>query len=185
VSADRAFPDADLSAQPVDQEGENAPGRRLAGPEFAVRSHGGSGLIAVDTNILVYAHREELPKHAAARDRLVSLAEGRARWAIPTFVLGEFLRIITHRKLFHPPFTPDEACLAVSRILGSPSLFILHPGPAYIELLLAAIRETQAAGNLIFDAQIVALCREAGVRALLTEDRDFARFPGFATESLG
>jgi predicted nucleic acid-binding protein len=28
---------------------------------------------------------------------------------------------------------------------------------------------------------IVALCREAGVRALLTEDRDFDRFPGFST----
>jgi len=31
-------------------------------------------------------------------------------------------------------------------------------------------------GNLAFDAQIVALCRECRVRALLTEDRDFGRF---------
>lgn len=99
-------------------------------------------------------------------------------------MLGEFLRIITHRKLFRPPYTPDEACKALSRILASPSLSVLHPGPAYAELLLEAIRETQASGNLIFDAQIVALCREAGARALLTEDRDFARFPGFVTEAL-
>lgn len=34
---------------------------------------------------------------------------------------------------------------------------------------------------LQFDAQVVALCREAGVTALLTEDRDFDRFRGFRT----
>lgn len=104
---------------------------------------------------------------------------------MPVFVLAEFLRIITHPRLFHPPFSPEEACTAVSRILASPSLSVLHPGAAFPELLLEAIRESQAAGNLIFDAQIVALCREAGVRALLSEDRDFARFRAFPTERLG
>jgi predicted nucleic acid-binding protein len=68
--------------------------------------------------------------------------------------------------------------------MASPSLSVLHPGPAYVELLIDAIQESQAAGNLIFDAQIVALCREAGVTSLLTEDRDFARFRGFSTERL-
>jgi len=70
------------------------------------------------------------------------------------------------------------------RILAAPSLSVLVPGAAFPELLLEAIQESQAAGNLIFDAQIVALCREAGVRALLTEDRDFARFRSFTTERL-
>ena len=106
------------------------------------------------------------------------------RWALPVFVLGEFLRIVTHPRLFHPPFSPGEACAAVSRILASPSLSLLHPGPAYTELLFDAIQESQAAGNLVFDAQIVALCREAGVTSLLTEDRDFARFRAFSIERL-
>jgi len=61
---------------------------------------------------------------------------------------------------------------------------VLYPGAAFLELFLEAIKEAQAAGNLIFDAQIVALCREAGVRSLLTEDRDFARFRAFPTERL-
>jgi len=101
------------------------------------------------------------------------------------FVLGEFLRIITHPRLFHPPFSTDEACMAASRILAAPSLSVLYPGPAFPELLLEAIGESQAGGNLVFDAQIVALCREAGVGALLTEDRDFARFRAFPVERLG
>lgn len=35
-------------------------------------------MIAVDTNILVYAHREDSPWHAAADRRLTELAEGGA-----------------------------------------------------------------------------------------------------------
>jgi len=141
-------------------------------------------VIAVDTNILVYAHRAELSKHEAAARRLVTLAESAAAWALPVFCIGEFLRVVTHPKLFDPPFEIGEACLAVERLLGSPSVHVLCPGPSFTELLLQAVQEAQAVGNLAFDAQIVALCRESGVSALLTEDRDFDRFPGFPTERL-
>lgn len=141
-------------------------------------------MIAVDTNILVYAHRVELPKHQAARDRLTRLAEGSDRWAIPVFCIGEFLRIITHHRLFDPPYSSGEACEAISRVLASPSLSVWNPGVNYLRLLQEAIIESQASGNLIFDAQIVALCREHGASCLLTEDRDFDRFSKFPTEQL-
>lgn len=142
-------------------------------------------MIAVDTNVLVYAHREELPKHEAARRRLVELAEGAAAWSIPVFCLGEFLRLVSHPRLFDPPYSPSEACQALQRVLESPSVSVLYPGPGYPELLERAVCEADAVGNLVFDAQIVAVCREWGTRALLTEDRDFDRFSGFATERLG
>jgi len=141
-------------------------------------------VIAVDTNVLVYAHREELPQHARARARLTELAEGHRRWAIPVFCLGEFLRVATHPRLFDPPFTVDEACAALERVLGSPSLVVLMPGERFVPLLLEAAREARTLGNLVFDAQIVALCREAGVSALLTEDPDFERFAGLMTRRL-
>ncbi len=60
----------------------------------------------------------------------------------------------------------------------------LRPGPDYPELLFEAAREVGAVGNLIFDAQIVALCREHGVSKLITEDRDFDRFKRLRTEQL-
>jgi toxin-antitoxin system PIN domain toxin len=142
-------------------------------------------VIAVDTNILVYAHRVELAKHAAARQAVVRLAEGRARWALPVFCLGEFLRVITHPRLFDPPFTAMEASEALERVLASPSLTVIGPGAEYAALLLAALRESKAVGNLVFDAQIVAVCRESGVSELLTEDRDFDRFRKFRTRRLG
>lgn len=141
-------------------------------------------MIAVDTNVLVYAHRQELRKHRGARQRLVALAEGRATWAIPVFCLGEFLRVITHRRLFDPPHTPAEATDALSRLLESPSVSVLTPGPEFSSFLVEAVREAEASGNLVFDAQIVAVCREAGVTALLTEDRDFDRFRRFSVQRL-
>jgi len=141
-------------------------------------------VIAVDTNVLVYAHREELPQHERAKRRLTLLAEGAARWSIPVFCLGEFLRVITHPRVFDPPFSPAEACDALGRIVESPSLVVLMPGDRFGTLLDQAVREADAVGNLVFDAQIAALCREAGVSALLTEDRDFERFQGFRTERL-
>lgn len=141
-------------------------------------------MIAVDTNVLVYAHREELPKHRRAGARLTEMAEGHARWAIPVFCLGEFLRVVTHPRVFDPPSTIEEACDALDRILASPSLVVLVPGERFWPLLMEAVAEADAAGNLVFDAQIAALCREAGVSTLLTEDRDFDRFRPLRTARL-
>ncbi|MBI5488282.1 MAG: PIN domain-containing protein [Deltaproteobacteria bacterium] len=141
-------------------------------------------MIAVDTNVLVYAHRPEVPQHAAARRRLRALAEGRAQWAIPVFCLAEFVRVVTHPRLFDRPHAPEEAAAAVERLMQSPSLRVLHPGARFVPLFAAAVRESAASGNLAYDAAIVALCREAGVRTLLTEDRDFARFDDFPVQRL-
>lgn len=141
-------------------------------------------MIAVDTNILVHAHREESPKHLAAHARVVALAESPVRWCIPVFCIGEFVRVITHPRLFNPPYSANEACEALTRLLASPSVTVLCPGSAYPELLVEAVCEANAIGNVAFDAQIVALCRENGISRLLTEDRDFDRFRGLVIERL-
>ncbi len=135
-------------------------------------------MIAVDTNILIHAHFETMPKHAAACRRLESLAEGREPWALPVFCVGEFLRVATHPRVFETPFEPEEAWHALNRLLASPTLVVLHPEERFLELFEASVVHAGTRGNLVFDAQIAALCREHGVRELLTEDRDFARFEG-------
>ena len=141
-------------------------------------------MIAVDTNVLVYAHREESPQHQRALARLRQLAEGAETWALPVFSLGEFVRVVTH-PVFHPPSTLDEATAALEGLLASPSLLVLTPAERYWQLLKEALAEARATGNLAFDAQIVAVCREHGVHTLLTEDRDFHRFGDFRVEHLG
>lgn len=147
-------------------------------------TNGWTRLIAIDTNVLVHAHWEDSPKHRLAHARVVALAEAPSPWGIPVFCIGEFVRIITHPKIFDPPYTAEEACGALARLLASPSAVVLCPGSEYPVLLSEAIRESDAIGNLVFDAQIVALCREWGISRLLTEDRDFDRFKKLKIERL-
>jgi hypothetical protein len=77
-------------------------------------------LIAVDTNVLIYAGRQELPQDAMALAILRELAEGNAAWALPVFCLGEFVRVVSHPRVFDPPTPPVEALNAIDALLESP-----------------------------------------------------------------
>lgn len=133
-------------------------------------------MIAVDTNVLIYANREESVSHPAALKTLRLLAEGDEAWAIPVFCVGEFLRVVSHDRLFDPPTPIAHALDSLESLLASPAVRLLTPGDHYLRLLRTLIEESGVRGNLIFDAQIAAVCLEHGASMLLTEDRDFARF---------
>ncbi|MBI4638079.1 MAG: PIN domain-containing protein [Candidatus Rokubacteria bacterium] len=138
-------------------------------------------MIAVDTNLLVYAHREDSPWHDAAYARLAELADARAAWAIPWPCLHEFLAIVTHPRIYAPP-TPVPAALdQVEAWLEAPSLVLLAESEGYWRDLRPAIEAGRVAGAQVHDARVAALCRQHGVRELWTADRDFGRFPGLTT----
>ncbi|REJ83191.1 MAG: PIN domain-containing protein [Acidobacteria bacterium] len=138
-------------------------------------------MIAVDTNILIYARREELPEHGVALDLLKSLAEGRVLWALPWPSVYEFLRVVTHPRVFDPPTDLDAALDDLASLLRSPSLVLLGEGRGHFRELRKAARSARVFGNLVHESHIAALCLEHGVTELLTRDRDFARFAGLAT----
>jgi uncharacterized protein len=135
-------------------------------------------MIAVDTNVLIYAHRGETALHEPAYERLVELAESSIAWAVPIFCLAEFVRVVTHLRVFTPPSPLDDALAFLDGVLASPSARLLLPTPQFPAVFDEACRSAAVRGNLAFDAQIAALCHEHGVDRLLTADRDFARFPG-------
>lgn len=131
---------------------------------------------AVDTNVLVYAEVRWGPHHPTALRLLRDLAEGAAPWAIPWPCAYEFLRVVTHPRIFHPPVPMERALRDLDRILSSPSLHLLHETPRHRAFLNEVIRASGATGNLVHDAHIAALCLEHGVTEFITGDRDFARF---------
>jgi len=135
-------------------------------------------VIALDTNILVYARRREAPHHEAARRLLEDLAEGVTPWAIPWPCLYEFLRIVTHPRIFDPPTPLSDALEDVGSLLASPSLMVLSEARGHVTQLTHLARHANARGNLIHDVHIAAICVQHGVSELLTCDRDFARFAG-------
>ncbi|MDQ3776466.1 MAG: hypothetical protein M3461_19980 [Pseudomonadota bacterium] len=116
-----------------------------------------------------------MPEHVSALAWLTRLAEDPSLWGLPVFCPGEFVRVVTHPRIFDPPTRLESALEALFGLLASPSLRVLNPGPRYPELFSQHLREADARGNLA-DTQIAAVCVEYRVTALLTAARDFARF---------
>lgn len=139
-------------------------------------------MIAVDTNILVYAHREEMPAHLPAKARLTSLAEGDSPWGLPVFCIGEFVRVVTHPRVLTPPSGLDRALGFIDALIRSPTIRLLGTDDTYWEMFRDIALEARATANLAFDVQLAPLCTLHGA-TLLTEDRDFARF-GIPTSKL-
>jgi toxin-antitoxin system PIN domain toxin len=134
-------------------------------------------LIAVDTNILVHAHRSESKGHEPARTCILNLATSDETWAIPWPCVYEFLAVVTHPKVFNPPSPVGRALEQVSMWMESPSLVLLGEAIGFWEELSSVIVSSGVSGPRVHDARIAALCVQHGVKELLSADRDFGRFP--------
>lgn len=133
-------------------------------------------MIAVDTNILVYAHRNDSAFHVVAAGRVRELAEGKGSWAIPWSCLHEFIAVVTHPRIYNPPSSPSQAILQVEAWLDSPTLVLLSEGAGHWSRMIEAL-ELGALGPRVHDGRVYAVCAEAGVGELWSADRDFSRFP--------
>jgi toxin-antitoxin system PIN domain toxin len=140
-------------------------------------------MIAVDTNILVYAHREESPFHGRAVACITELAEGNPPWAIPWPCIHEFFSIITHPRIYDPPTPIDYAADQIDAWLESPTLVLLSESMDHWSILRSLVSSAQISGPMVHDARIAAICMRSGVTELLSADRDFGRFPGFKTRN--
>lgn len=134
-------------------------------------------MIAIDTNVLVYAHREDSPFHEAAAACLAACAEGRAPWAIPWPCVHEFFSIATHLRIYSPPTPAARALDQIDAWLESPSLVLLAETEGHWPALRPLLQQGRIAGPAAHDARIAALCLQHGVRELWSADRDFGRFP--------
>ena len=135
-------------------------------------------MIAVDTNLLVYAHRRDSEWHEAAHRAIAALAEGGAPWGVPWPCLHEFLAIATHPRIYRPPTPLANAVEQVEIWMESPSLRILGELAGHWAELKSALIKGRIVGGAVHDARVAAICREHGVRELWTADRDFSRFSG-------
>lgn len=133
-------------------------------------------MIAVDTNILVYAHRRDSRFHEPARQYIETLASGLAGWAIPWPCLHEFLAITTNPRIYRSPTPLDIALDQIDAWRESQSLVLLSETEAHWPMLCTLLTVGKIAGGQVHDARIAALCRQHGVRELWSADRDFSRF---------
>jgi len=134
-------------------------------------------VIAVDTNVLVYAHRGDSPWHAAAARAVKGLAEGRNPWALPWPCLHEFFAIATHPRIYRPPTPIPAAVSQIEAWLESPSIVLLGETADYWKALRPLLLGGLIDGPRVHDARIAALCLHHGIDELWSADRDFSRFP--------
>jgi toxin-antitoxin system PIN domain toxin len=137
-------------------------------------------VIAVDSNLLIYAHRVDSPFHRPAEAWLRKLVEGVSPWALPWPCLHEFLGHVTNPRIYRDATALPLALEQVDRWIASPSVTLLSETEDYWPILTDIITTGQVIGGRVHDAKIAALVRAHGVSHLATCDRDFSRFAGIS-----
>lgn len=139
---------------------------------------------ALDTNVLVFAEIKSLPFHKKAKTLLTAFVQGPERWALPWPCVYEFLRVVTHRRVFDHPSTTEQGWAFLRNLLDSPAAMLLSETDRHGEVLEQVLEESKVIGNLVHDAHIAALLLEHGVQDFLTTDADFHRFRGLRVVDL-
>jgi toxin-antitoxin system PIN domain toxin len=139
-------------------------------------------MLAPDVNVLVYAHRSELPEHAACRGWLEELVNADAAFGLADLVLSGFLRIVTHPRVFGRPTAIGDALAVASSLREQPNRVPLEPGPRHWAIFERLCRESRARGNLVADTYLAALAIESGCE-WVTTDRDFGSLPGLTVRN--
>ena len=138
-------------------------------------------MIAVDTNVLVHAHRADASLHDGAMAAVTRLAEGRSAWAIPWPCVHEFLAIVTHPRIFDPPTGVRPAIDQVAAWMESPSLALIGETTDHWDRLVELVSGSGVVGPRVHDARVATICLSHGVSRLWTLDRDFSRFTPLRT----
>jgi toxin-antitoxin system PIN domain toxin len=133
-------------------------------------------MTAVDTNILVYAHRADSDWHERALAAVSELAESAREWAIPWPCLHEFLAIVTHPRIFRTPTPLDLAVGQLDAWLESPALVVLSENEQYLDAFREIVLASRVTGPRVHDARVAALCLSHGISEIWSADRDFSMF---------
>ncbi len=133
-------------------------------------------MIAVDTNLLVYAHRVDSAFHEQAKITIEGLARAKANWAIPWPCAHEFVAITTNPRIYKTPTPLDEAFGTLRDLAALPNLSWLSEADGYLDWLETLALGAKTRGGAIHDTRIAAICLFHGVTELWSADRDFSRF---------
>lgn len=134
-------------------------------------------MIAVDTNILIYAHRGDSPFHLAAVEAMDKLAASGKPWCVVWQCAHEFISIVTNPKIYRPASTLDQCLSEIENWRACSTFCWIAEGSAHWKVLKSLVREGRVTGGLVHDARIAAVCIQHGVETLWSVDRDFSRFP--------
>ena len=135
-------------------------------------------MIAIDTNILIYAHVPSFAQHLSALAALEKLANSGAAWAVPWPCAHEFCAVISNKK-WRSDALDAAGAVAILRSWGSaPNFRFFCPTHQHLNYFAQTLLLSGVSGGQVHDARIAATCLEHNVSELWSADRDFSRFVG-------
>src|SRR5579884_3048619 len=140
-------------------------------------------MIALDTNILVYAHRRDAEWHVPAAERVALVAEGLVPWAIPWPCIHEFFSIATNTRIYNPPSRTAEAIRQIEFWMEAPTLRLIGETEGHWPALKGLLLRGKIVGPAVHDARIAAICIAHGIQELWSADRDFSRLSGLTVRN--
>ena len=135
-------------------------------------------MIAIDTNLLIYAHRAGLPEHRATRRAIQTAATDPRGWGIALPSIAEFWSIVTHPASTGGPSTAQQAHASLRALIveGGARVWLAQDGSW--ERLARLAADLRVLGSRIFDLQIALTAFEDGASEIWTHHRSFIAFPG-------
>jgi toxin-antitoxin system PIN domain toxin len=134
-------------------------------------------VIALDTQLLLYAYDDRSPLHKPAAAYLSGILSGSEPVGFPLPVVHSYVRLLTNPVITGKRIPLKTALDDVDSWLALPHVRLLIPGERHWQILKDLASDAHATANLFPDAIIAAIVMEYGA-VLHTNDRDFARFPG-------
>ena len=135
-------------------------------------------MIAIDTNLLIYAHRAGVAEHRAARRAVQRACDDARGWGVSVASISEFWSIVTHPAAGGGPSQPAEAADFIGSLVETAEMQVWLPHPGFAERLMQLARDLNVSGVRIFDLQIALTAFENGASELWTHDTNFVDVPG-------
>ena len=131
-----------------------------------------------DTNVLVYAARDDTEFHDACRRRIAEAGNTPSSGLLTWNICYEFFRVVTHPRVSSQPWSLAEARRYINGLLAMPGFTLLLPTVQHMSVLAQIVTELpEVRGSRVHDLHTAVLAREHGINRICTIDRDFRRFP--------
>ncbi|MGA2441565.1 MAG: PIN domain-containing protein [Tepidisphaeraceae bacterium] len=135
-------------------------------------------VIAIDTNLLVYAHRAAAPQHSMARKALEKAFHDTRGCGISLPCVTEFWSVVTHPSAADGPSTPALAHKFIRSLVEQAQVQIWLPSDGFAHRFLQSAANLAVVGPRVFDLLIGMIALEHGADEIWTHDRNFLKLPG-------
>lgn len=134
-------------------------------------------MIIPDANLLIYAHDQRSPWHAAAKAWWTRVLSGSEPVGIPWVVVLAFTRLMTHPQICQNPLSVEQARAITLAWFDFPHVRLMMTHENSLGRFFDLLQEAGIGGNLSTDAWIALHALEHSA-TLYSNDRDFDRFGG-------